>query len=131
MSDSCKCVEIGIYIFSTLYIDRTHSQTAGNFIEELQPSDFPKVMRNMFGFLTLLNSPITLVATALVPIDELRNNSAIAVSILGQYAVGGHRWLRIWIMVDAIIVLCAGVLTGLIAATGLMERMARQVHANI
>jgi Amino acid permease len=85
----------------------------------------------MFGFLTLLNSPITLVATALVPIEELRNNSAVAVSILGQYAVGGHRWLRIWIMVDAIIVLCAGVLTGLIAATGLMERMARQVHAHI
>ncbi|CAO3664430.1 unnamed protein product [Umbelopsis ramanniana] len=102
----------------------TGYETAGNFIEELQPSDFPKVMRNMFGFLTLLNSPITLVATALVPIEELRNNSAIAVSILGQYAVGGHRWLRIWIMVDAVIVLCAGVLTGLIAATGLMERMA-------
>ncbi|KAI9280283.1 amino acid permease-domain-containing protein [Umbelopsis sp. AD052] len=102
----------------------TGYETAGNFIEELQPSDFPKVMRNMFGFLTLLNTPITLVATALVPIEELRNNSAIAVSILGQYAVGGHRWLRIWIMVDAVIVLCAGVLTGLIAATGLMERMA-------
>lgn len=81
----------------------------------------------MFGFLTLLNTPLTLVATALVPIDEIRNNSAIAVSILGQYAAGGNHWLRIWIIVDAVIVLCAGVLTGLIAAIGLVERMARQV----
>jgi Mg2+/citrate symporter len=88
-------------------------------------------MRNMFGFLTLLNTPITLVAIALVPIDVLRNNSAIAVSILGQYATGGNRWLRIWIMVDAVIVLCAGVLTGLIAAVGLVERMARQVFSTL
>jgi amino acid transporter len=109
------------------YVNQACSQTAGNYIEELQPSDFPKVMRNMFGFLTLLNTPITLVAIALVPIDVLRNNSAIAVSVLGQYAAGGNRWLRIWIMVDAVIVLCAGVLTGLIAAIGLVERMARQV----
>jgi hypothetical protein len=81
-------------------------------------------MRNMFGFLTILNAPITLLATVLVPIDELKANPAVAVSILGQYAAGGSRWLRLWIMVDAVIVLCAGVLTGFIAAIGLIERMA-------
>ncbi|CAM0135491.1 hypothetical protein VKS41_005136 [Umbelopsis sp. WA50703] len=102
----------------------TGFETAGNFIEELKPSDFPKVMRNMFGFLTILNAPITLLATVLVPIDELKANPAVAVSILGQYAAGGSRWLRLWIMVDAVIVLCAGVLTGFIAAIGLIERMA-------
>lgn len=78
----------------------------------------------MFGFLTILNTPITLLATVLVPIDVLKANPAVAVSILGEYAAGGNRWLRLWIMVDAVIVLCAGVLTGLIAAIGLVERMA-------
>jgi len=122
--DNTSAVQMIFNGFCIGLLGVTGYETAGNFIEELHPSDFPKVMRNMFGFLTLLNTPLTLVATALVPIDEIRNNSAIAVSILGQYAAGGNHWLRIWIIVDAVIVLCAGVLTGLIAAIGLVERMA-------
>lgn len=81
-------------------------------------------MNNMFGFLLALNAPMTLLVTVLVPIPIIVDNAANAVSVLGQYAAGGERWLRILIMVDAVIVLCAGVLTGLIGAIGLIQRMA-------
>lgn len=81
-------------------------------------------MNNMFGFLFALNAPMTLLVTVLVPVPVIMANAANAVSVLGEYATGGDRWLRIWIMVDAVIVLCAGVLTGLIGAIGLVQRMA-------
>lgn len=81
-------------------------------------------MNNMFGFLLALNAPMTLLVTVLVPVPVITANAANAVSVLGEYAAGGDRWLRIWIMVDAVIVLCAGVLTGLIGAIGLVQRMA-------
>lgn len=100
------------------------AKSAENYIEDLKPGTFPKVMNNMFGFLLALNAPMTLLVTVLVPVPVIKANAANAVSILGEYAAGGQRWLRIWIMVDAVIVLCAGVLTGLIGAIGLVQRMA-------
>ncbi|KAI9279789.1 amino acid permease-domain-containing protein [Sporodiniella umbellata] len=101
----------------------TGFESAENYIEDLKPNTFPKVMNNMFGFLFAINAPLTLLATALVPVPVLQANQANAVSVLGEYAANGERWLRMWIMVDAVIVLCAGVLTGLIGAIGLIQRM--------
>ncbi|KAI8088022.1 amino acid permease-domain-containing protein [Gilbertella persicaria] len=101
----------------------TGFESAENYIEDLKPGTFPKVMNNMFGFLLALNTPMTFLCTVLVPISILQENQANVVSILGQYAGDGKRWLRIWIMIDAVIVLCAGVLTGLIGAIGLVQRM--------
>ncbi|KAG2199866.1 hypothetical protein INT46_003723 [Mucor plumbeus] len=102
----------------------TGFESAENYIEDLKPGTFPKVMNNMFGFLLAINAPMTLLVTVLVPVPIIQANSANAVSILGEYAAGGSRWLRLWIMIDAVIVLCAGVLTGLIGAIGLVQRMA-------
>ncbi|KAI7862731.1 amino acid permease-domain-containing protein [Spinellus fusiger] len=102
----------------------TGFESAENYIEEMKPNAFPKVMNNMFSFLFIINAPMTLLVVAIVPVSIIQTNSAIAVSVLGQYAVGNQHWLRIWIMVDAVIVLCAGVLTGLIGAIGLVQRMA-------
>ncbi|KAI7908274.1 amino acid permease-domain-containing protein [Cokeromyces recurvatus] len=102
----------------------TGFESAENYIEDLSHGTFPKVMDNMFRFLLALNAPMTLFVTVLVPIPIIQENAAHAVSILGEYAAGGHRWLRLWIMIDAVIVLCAGVLTGLIGAIGLVQRMA-------
>ncbi|CEP18733.1 hypothetical protein [Parasitella parasitica] len=102
----------------------TGFESAENYIEDLKPGTFPKVMNNMFGFLLAINAPMTLLVTVLVPVPVIQANAANAVSVLGEYAAGGGRWLRLWIMVDAVIVLCAGVLTGLIGATGLVQRMA-------
>ncbi len=36
----------------------------------------------------------------------------------------GGRWLRIWIVVDAIVVLCGGVLTGILSACELLGQLA-------
>ncbi|KAG2196742.1 hypothetical protein INT47_009633, partial [Mucor saturninus] len=102
----------------------TGFESAENYIEDLKPNTFPKVMNNMFGFLFAINAPMTLMVTVLVPVPVIIANSANAVSFLGEYAAGGASWLRLWIMIDAVIVLCAGVLTGLIGAIGLVQRMA-------
>ncbi|KAF7722268.1 hypothetical protein EC973_003488 [Apophysomyces ossiformis] len=102
----------------------TGIESAENYIEDMRPDTFPKVMNNMFGLLSVLNTPMTLLVTALVPMSMVPDNSATIISLLGQYAAGGNRWLRMWIMIDAVIVLCAGVLTGLVGAVGLVQRLA-------
>ncbi|KAI8981783.1 amino acid permease-domain-containing protein [Mycotypha africana] len=102
----------------------TGFESAENYIEDLKPNIFPQVMNNMFLFLLTLNAPISFLTTVLVPIPIIDQNSANAVSILAEYAAQSGRWLRLWVMVDAVIVLCAGVLTGLIGAIGLIQRLA-------
>ncbi|KAG0165359.1 hypothetical protein DFQ30_008560 [Apophysomyces sp. BC1015] len=102
----------------------TGIESAENYIEDLKPNTFPKVMNNMYGLLLMLNTPMTLLVTALVPMSLVPDNAATIISVLGQHATGGSRWLRMWIMIDAVIVLCAGVLTGLVGATGLVQRLA-------
>ncbi|KAI8384770.1 amino acid permease-domain-containing protein [Radiomyces spectabilis] len=102
----------------------TGFESAENYIEDMKPGTFPKLMNNMFGFLLALNAPMTFLVTVIVPVPVIQSNAAYAVSVLGEHVTKGQSWLRLWIMVDAVIVLCAGVLTGLIGAIGLIQRMA-------
>jgi hypothetical protein len=82
-------------------------------------------MRNMYAFLCVLNAPTAFLVTVLVPVAVVQENAASAISLLAEYATPGQEWLKMWVMVDAVIVLCAGVLTGMIGAVGLVSRLAR------
>lgn len=82
-------------------------------------------MTSMYCFLCILNAPTTFLVTVLVPISVVQENAASAISLLAEYAAPGQQWLRMLVMVDAVIVLCAGVLTGMIGAIGLVSRLAR------
>ncbi|KAI8343476.1 amino acid permease-domain-containing protein [Chlamydoabsidia padenii] len=102
----------------------TGIEAAENYIQDLKPNTFPKVMRNMYAFLCILNPPMTFLVTVLVPISVVEQNAASAISLLAEYATPGQEWLRMWVMVDAVIVLSAVVLTGMIGAVGLITRLA-------
>jgi len=95
-----------------------------SYIEDIKPNTFPKIMRNLWLMVFFGNTSIGFLATTIVPLDIFQNNSDRAISILGQYATDGQYWLRIWIVVDAVIVLCAGVLTGLVGVSAIFERLA-------
>ncbi|KAI8070678.1 amino acid permease-domain-containing protein [Gongronella butleri] len=102
----------------------TGIEAAENIVEDLKPNTFPKVMNNMYVFLVLFNAPITFLATVLVPVADIQGNAASATSILASHATPGQQWLPLWVLVDAVVVLCAGVLTGMIGAIGLVSRLA-------
>lgn len=83
--------------------------------------------------------PLTLMMLlvwAIIPYSEIQSNSANIVSILAERAVGA-KWLRYWLVADAVLVLCAGrspimdvltvpgVLTGIISSCGSIEQLSR------
>ena len=49
-----------------------------------------------------------LLVWAVVPYTSIQTNSSNIVSILAEEAVGA-KWLRYWLVADAVLVLCAGI----------------------
>ncbi|CAG8458490.1 10155_t:CDS:2 [Ambispora leptoticha] len=100
----------------------TGFETSSNFIEDQKPGVFPKTMRNMWLMVLFFNVSISLLSTAILPLSTFSEYPNSLISIMGAHA--GGEWLRTVIVVDAVIVLCAGVLTGFVGVTGLIVRMA-------
>lgn len=91
----------------------------------MKTSIIPKVMTNNYALLCLLNAPLCFLITALVPLQEVQQNSANAVILLAKYAMPNQSWLTILVTVDSMIVLSACILTGLVGFIGLICRLSR------
>ena len=72
----------------------------------------------------MLNAPLMLFVYALLPNEVVRNGTNI-LSILADKVLG--RWFRIILVVDGMLVLGGGVLTGLFTTCGLIDRLARSL----
>ncbi|RKP28064.1 amino acid permease-domain-containing protein, partial [Syncephalis pseudoplumigaleata] len=99
----------------------TGFETSSNYVEDQGQGVFPKTMRNMWWLVLLFNTPTALFTMAVLPLAEIRANSSNALSVLAGTA--GGSWLRWWITIDAVVVLCAGVLTAFVGVSGLIVRM--------
>lgn len=75
----------------------------------IKPTRYPLVLRNLHIPAIILNVTMMLLVLALVPLEMVLGGSNV-LSVLAQ--VTGGRWLRVLVVVDAIVVLCGGVLTG-------------------
>lgn len=91
-------------------------------IELIRPGGYPAVLRNLHYAATVLNGPLMLLVFANLPLQTILSGSNV-LSLLAQDVAG--RWLRIVVVVDASIVLCGGVVTGLLSTVSLLERLAR------
>ncbi|CAG8785663.1 9712_t:CDS:2, partial [Dentiscutata erythropus] len=100
----------------------TGFETSCNYIEDQKPGVFPKTIRNMWVLAFIFNAPISFLAITIMPLSTFKVHQNDIISTLGGYAAGD--WLRIFITVDAVIVLGAGVLTGFVGVSGLIHRMA-------
>ncbi|PPQ71248.1 hypothetical protein CVT26_010990 [Gymnopilus dilepis] len=92
-----------------------------SYVSKIKPGKFPLVLRNLHIPAIILNTLVMLLALALVPLDTILGGANV-LSVLA--AVSAGRWLRVWIVVDAVIVLCGGVLTGILAASELLSQLA-------
>ncbi|TPX63091.1 hypothetical protein CcCBS67573_g08769 [Chytriomyces confervae] len=100
----------------------TGFETSSNYIEEQADGVFPKTLRNMC-FLVLGTNPImAFLALCVLPIDSIVANTSTVISVMADVSFG--KWLRIAVAIDAVIVLCGGVLTAFVGASGLLESMA-------
>ncbi|KAF9045413.1 AAAP amino acid permease [Panaeolus papilionaceus] len=91
------------------------------YVSRIKPGKFPLVLRNLHIPAIFLNTIIMILVLAVIPLDTIQGGANV-LSVLAQMAAG--RWLRTWIVVDAIIVLCGGVLTGILSACELLEQLA-------
>lgn len=93
-----------------------------SYVASIKAGKFPQVLRNLHYPAIALNSLAMLLTLAHVPLGTVVGQGNI-LSVLAETVAG--KWLRIWVVVDAVIVLCGGVLTGILSACELFERLAR------
>ncbi|KAF8888797.1 amino acid permease-domain-containing protein [Infundibulicybe gibba] len=91
------------------------------YIARIKPGKYPLVLRNLHIPAIILNTTIMTLVIATIPLDTILTGANI-LSILAQQSAG--RWLRVWVVIDAFIVLCGGVLTGILSACELLEQLA-------
>jgi amino acid transporter len=96
-------------------------ETTPSYIELVSLDKYPSVIRNLICAVTLLNGPLILLVYAHIPSLEIKTGTNI-LSRLADKVAG--RWLRTLLVVDAMLVLCGGIVTGLFTACGLLKRLA-------
>lgn len=96
-------------------------ESSANFIEEQKEGVFPKTLRNMWLAVAIFNPTISFLSLGLVPMAVLASAPTDLLAQMGQTALGS--WFRVWICIDAVLVLSGAVLTSFVGVTGLIRRM--------
>ncbi|KIY49872.1 hypothetical protein FISHEDRAFT_40892 [Fistulina hepatica ATCC 64428] len=91
------------------------------YVGRIKPGRFPLVLRNLHLCAIVLDTTIVLFVMVVLPMETILSGSNI-LSVLAQQSAG--RWLRLWVVVDAFVVLCGGILTGVLSACELFEKLA-------
>ncbi|KAJ7106514.1 amino acid permease-domain-containing protein [Mycena epipterygia] len=92
-----------------------------SYIGRMKAGRFPLVLRNLHLPAILLNTLMITLVLATVPLETVLRGANV-LSVLAEMSAG--QWLRTWIVVDAAVVLCGGVLTGILSACELFEQLA-------
>jgi hypothetical protein len=93
-----------------------------SYIEVIRPKDYSSILRNLIIVSALLNTVLSFLACALLPMNAIADGTNV-LSALG--GLTGGRWLRILVLIDAVSVLLGGVMTGTVTSIQLLDRMAQ------
>jgi len=96
-------------------------ESSANFIEEQKTGVFPKTLRNMWIAVAVFNPIISLLSLGLLPLADIQSVPPDLLAQMGDRSLGSV--LRVWVSIDAVLVLSGAVLTSYVGVTGLMRRM--------
>jgi amino acid transporter len=96
-------------------------ESSANFIEEQKANVFPKTLRNMWLAVAIFNPLISFLSLGLLPLEEIAEVPPDLLAQMGDLAFGTV--LRVWVGIDAVLVLSGAVLTSYVGVTGLVRRM--------
>ncbi|SPQ96592.1 unnamed protein product (mitochondrion) [Plasmodiophora brassicae] len=101
-------------------------ETSANFIEEQADGVFPLTLRNMWMASSVINPALCLIGLTLLPMETMVRSKGALLSKIAE-AAGGPSFgngLKIWVALDAFVVLSGSLLTAFVGVTGLCKRMA-------
>ncbi|KAF8531277.1 amino acid permease-domain-containing protein [Gautieria morchelliformis] len=104
------------------FLGVTGFETTPTYIEAIHPDAYGPVLRNILFCTLFLNAPLMLMVYAVLP-EQTINSGTNILSILAETVAG--RWLRILVVVDAILVLAGGVIDGICSGCALLDRLAK------
>jgi amino acid transporter len=107
--------------FASAMLGISGFESSANFIEEQQPGVFPKTLRNMWIAVAVFNPLISLLSLGLIPMADFAGHKEDLLAHMGGLCWGIS--LRLWVSVDAVLVLSGAVLTSYVGVTGLVRRM--------
>jgi hypothetical protein len=122
--------------FSVALLGLTGFETSANYIEEAGPfesetnkvgpkrkvSVFEKTISSMYFLVFFVNPTIVLVTLGVCDLPSIVQNAPTILSLVGLRA--GGEWLKVWIAIDALMVLMGGVLTAYVGVIGLVKQLA-------
>jgi amino acid transporter len=100
----------------------TGFETSSNFVEEQLPGVFQKTLYWMWLAVTFFNPVLALLALGTCTWHELTQHQNDLLAFMGGRAI--NHGFRVFVAVDATIVLAGSVLTSYVGVTGLLRRMA-------
>lgn len=103
------------------FVGLTGFECSPSYINQVKPGEFPKALRNLHIIVLLTEAPLMLLVLALVPMDSILSGANV-LALLGQVA-GRGAWLKIFVVIDACLVLCGGIITGIVAFCGLIDTL--------
>lgn len=93
------------------------------YVGAVKKGTFPKALRNLHISIILMEPPMALLLIAVVPMSQILGAPNV-LALLASVASGGTgAWLKLLVIVDAVIVLSGGILTGTVAAGGLIQAL--------
>ncbi|KIM22963.1 hypothetical protein M408DRAFT_269399 [Serendipita vermifera MAFF 305830] len=92
------------------------------YIEMFDIKKYPSVINTLIYSVILLNAPLMLLVYANLSSSEILSGSNV-LSLLAELTAG--RWLRTLLVVDAMLVLCGTIVTGIFTACGLLRTLAQ------
>ncbi|KAF8318372.1 hypothetical protein DL93DRAFT_2183436 [Clavulina sp. PMI_390] len=104
------------------FLSVTGFESSPAYIEDIRPQGYKRILSNLLWGAAALDAPLMLVVFAILPQSQILSGANI-LSVLAEHVAG--RWLRIITVVDAMLVLSGGVLTGIFTVCGLIERLSR------
>ncbi|SJX60084.1 uncharacterized protein SRS1_11398 [Sporisorium reilianum f. sp. reilianum] len=103
------------------FVGLTGFECSPSYINQVKPGEFPKALRNLHMIVLLTEAPLMLLVLALVPMDAILGGSNV-LAMLADVA-GRGAFLKLFVVVDACLVLCGGIITGIIAFCGLVDTL--------
>ena len=105
------------------FLGVTGFECTPSYLEHLRPRTYSRVLRDLVIGGMVVNGLLSFAVYAVLPSATVLEGSNI-LSTLAEVA-GGGKWLRYWIVVDAVSVLLGGILTGVVTASTLIDRLAK------